>query len=75
MQIQADLVGLSLQRPTMLEATALGAISLAGLGAGIWSDTTALRDAWVQDRAFTPAGNPDALAALREAWATAVAQA
>ena len=73
MQIQADLVGLTLQRPTMLEATALGAISLAGLGAGLWSDTSALRDAWVQDRAFEPAGDADTIAALRKAWAEAVA--
>ncbi|MGH1346793.1 MAG: glycerol kinase GlpK [Nannocystales bacterium] len=73
MQIQANLVGLPLQRPTMLEATALGAISLAGLGSGLWSDTSALRDAWVQDRAFTPSGEADALAALRKAWAEAVA--
>lgn len=73
MQIQADLVGLPLQRPTMLEATALGAISLAGLGSGLWSDTTALRDAWVQDRAFSPSGKADSVAALRKAWGEAVA--
>ena len=75
MQIQADLVGLPLQRPTMLEATALGAISLAGLGSGLWSNTSALRAAWVQDRAFTPSGDPTAIAALRKAWAEAVAVA
>ncbi len=73
MQIQANLVGLTLQRPAMLEATALGAISLAGLGSGLWSDTSSLRDAWVQDRAFTPSGDADALAALRKAWTEAVA--
>ncbi|MCR9166385.1 MAG: glycerol kinase GlpK [Nannocystaceae bacterium] len=75
MQIQADLLGLPLQRPTMLEATALGAVSLAGLGAGLWSDTTALRDAWVQDRAFDPHGNAEAIAELRAAWTKAVALA
>ena len=75
MQIQADLLGVPLQRPTMLEATALGAIFLAGLGAGIWSDTTALREAWVQDRAFDPSGDPETIAALRKAWTEAVALA
>jgi len=75
MQIQANLVGLPLQRPTMLEATALGAISLAGLGAGIFSDTTSLREAWVQDRAFSPAGDAEALASLRKAWSESVALA
>ncbi len=75
MQIQADLLGLPLQRPKMLEATALGAVSLAGLGAGLWTDTSALRDAWVEDRTFTPAGDAKALAELRAAWAEAVAMA
>ncbi len=73
MQIQANLLGLPLQRPAMLEATALGAISLAGLGSGLWSDTHALRDAWVQDRAFTPSGDAAEIASLRKAWAEAVA--
>ncbi len=75
MQMQADLLGITLRRPTMLEATALGAISLAGLGAGMWSDTEALRTAWVEDRAFEPSGDGDTLASLRAAWAEAVAVA
>ncbi len=75
MQLQADILGLDLRRPTMLEATALGAISLAGLGAGVWSDTTELREAWKQSRAFTPAPDTAYVASLRAAWAQAVALA
>lgn len=73
MQIQADVLGLPLMRPTMLEATALGAISLAGLGVGLWPDTTALREAWQEDARFEPAGDAEAIAALREQWREAIA--
>lgn len=75
MQLQADLLGVPIARPTMLEATALGAVFLAGLGAGVWSDTTALSAAWKQDRAFTPRPPTTALATLRSNWERAVALA
>ena len=75
MQLQADLLGVSIARPTMLEATALGAVFLAGLGAGVWSDTAALAGAWQQDRAFTPSAPSSELDALRRAWERAVALA
>ncbi|MDC0668929.1 glycerol kinase GlpK [Nannocystis radixulma] len=75
MQLQADLLGVPIARPTMLEATALGAVFLAGLGVGVWSDTTALAAAWQQDRAFTPNPPSTALATLRSNWERAVALA
>lgn len=73
MQIQSDLLGIDLDRPTMLETTALGAISLAGLGVGLWPDTAALERAWKRDRQFSPAGDPEQLATLRQAWQAALA--
>ena len=36
MQFQADLLGIPIERPAMVESTALGAALLAGIGAGIW---------------------------------------
>ncbi|HEY4129304.1 MAG TPA: glycerol kinase, partial [Gemmatimonadaceae bacterium] len=36
MQFQADLLGVPVERPSMVETTALGAAGLAGLGAGVW---------------------------------------
>ena len=75
MQLQADLLGVPIARPTMLEATALGAVFLAGLGAGVWSDTAALAGAWKQDRAFTPSPPSAELEALRRTWERAVALA
>ncbi|MCA9662792.1 MAG: glycerol kinase GlpK [Myxococcales bacterium] len=73
MQLQADLLGVPLQRPTILETTALGAIFLAGLGAGIWSNLDEVSATWALDRSFTPGGDPEKLAALKESWARAVA--
>ncbi len=75
MQIQADLMGMTLDRPTLLETTALGALFLGGLGAGIWADTAALAAAWKSDRSFEPGGDPDDLYRLREAWKKAISQA
>ncbi|MEZ4380499.1 MAG: glycerol kinase GlpK [Nannocystaceae bacterium] len=73
MQMQADLLGVPLERPTILETTALGAIFLAGLGAGIWSSTDEVSATWALDRSFTPGGDPEKLAALKQGWARAVA--
>jgi len=73
MQIQADLLGVPLDRPTVLEATGLGAAALAGLGAGLFSDLDDLSRAWQRDQQFVPGGDPDAIAALRAAWRSAVA--
>jgi glycerol kinase len=75
MQIQSDLLGIPLERPKMLEATALGAISLAGLGVGMWKDTAGLQAAWKRDRRFEPGGNPRELAAMRKRWSEAVERA
>ena len=52
MQIQADLLGTSVERPKNIETTALGAALLAGLGAGIWPDTDALSEIRAVDRTF-----------------------
>jgi glycerol kinase len=72
MQIQADLLGVSLARPAMLETTALGAVFLAGLGAGIWDDTEALARSWREDARFERRASPATIEALRAAWAEAV---
>ncbi|MFT6397425.1 MAG: glycerol kinase [Bradymonadia bacterium] len=55
MQFQADVLNVPVSRPTMLETTALGAGLLAGLGAGLFEDLDAVRDAWHENRRFTPA--------------------
>jgi glycerol kinase len=72
MQTQADLLEVELDRPAMLETTALGAVFLAGLGVGLWRDTEALRAAWQLDRSFSPTLDAAARSRSRQAWAAAV---
>jgi glycerol kinase len=54
LQCQADVLGLPVVQSATSEATALGAAYLAGLGAGVWPDTDALRKLTSQARTFTP---------------------
>jgi glycerol kinase len=75
LQLQADVLGAAIERPTMLEATGLGAVFLAGLGVGLWSDLDALRSAWRRDRTFSPSGSDARSAARRAAWQRAVERA
>jgi len=55
MQMQADLLGVPVVRPGMLETTALGAAFMAGLGVGLWSGTDVLAAQWNAERRFEPA--------------------
>ena len=72
MQIQADLLQIPLERPRVLESTSMGAARLAGLGAGFWSSLDEMAAAARPERVFSPAGDPQALAALRAAWKRAL---
>ena len=72
MQFQADLLGVPVLRPRVLETTALGAASLAGLATGFWADTDALARHWQLDRRFEPRMSRDEAAARMAAWHDAV---
>ncbi|HTH04449.1 MAG TPA: FGGY-family carbohydrate kinase, partial [Ilumatobacteraceae bacterium] len=54
LQMQADQLGVTVQRPRDQETTALGAAYLAGLAEGVW-DLDAIRNAWQLDATFQPA--------------------
>ncbi|GAC1324997.1 MAG: glycerol kinase GlpK [Mycobacteriales bacterium] len=53
-RLQADQLGVPVERPEILETTGLGAAFLAGLGTGVWSHTDELADTWRLDRRFEP---------------------
>jgi glycerol kinase len=54
MQIQADVLGVPVVRPKIVETTALGAAFLAGLGRGFWKTQSDLTELWQIDRIFEP---------------------
>ena len=54
MQFQADITGIPVIRPRVLETTALGAALLAGLGVGIYSSLEETTKVWQKDLEFTP---------------------
>ncbi len=75
MGFQADLLGLTIRRPTVLDTTALGAGLLAALGAGIFSDLRDIGHAWQLERSFEPRVPTDAMRAHIERWHAAIAKA
>jgi glycerol kinase len=67
MQFQADLLGIPVERPDMVETTALGAAGLAGIAAGIWPDAGHFLAAREFAR-FAPGGGSDAARAAARGW-------
>ena len=72
MQIQADLLGVPVVRPKVLETTALGAAYLAGLAVGFWQDAGDIQRNWQVDRIFEPTLPRDRAAAMMAGWSKAV---
>jgi glycerol kinase len=75
MQLQSDLLGVTIRRPTVLETTALGAAFFAGIGVGVWSSPDAVAAAWRQDRRFEPRMPAIEVEARLQRWAAAVQRA
>ncbi len=74
MQFQADILGIPVVRPTVLETTALGAASLAGLAVGFYRDVEELEANWKQDRSFTPSMPRDRVEELMQTWRKALSR-
>ena len=72
MQIQADLLGVPVVRPKVLETTALGAAYLAGLAVGFWQDAGDIQRNWQVDRVFEPTLSRDRAGEMMAGWAKAV---
>jgi len=54
MEFQADLLGIPVIRPLIVETTALGAAYAAGLSVGVWKDFEELSSYWKEDRQWVP---------------------
>ncbi|MSR69718.1 MAG: glycerol kinase [Phycisphaerales bacterium] len=72
MQLQADLLGIPLERPAILESTALGAAFFAGLATGVWKSLDELEALRRVDRVFVPAMSVAARTVVRRRWKKAV---
>jgi glycerol kinase len=75
MQFQADLLGIPVVRPQVIETTALGAAYLAGLSSGVFAGLDELAAQWRAERTFLPTMSRAEADALMQAWEHAVRQA
>jgi glycerol kinase len=75
MQFQADILGIPVVRPRVLETTALGAAYLAGLAVGVWSGPEEIAARWTVDRTFEPAMSADERGTRVAHWRRAVERA
>jgi glycerol kinase len=74
-QFQADIAGVEVSRPKMLETTALGAAYLAGLGTGFWKSGREIEALRKVGQHFTPCMEATERQALRRGWARALERA
>jgi glycerol kinase len=72
LQFQADLLGVAVERPTVVETTAWGAAALAGLAVGMWRSPAEVAGLRAVDRRFEPAMAADRRASLMRGWHRAV---
>jgi glycerol kinase len=71
LQFQSDILGIAVERPDMIETTALGAAGLAGIAGGVWSDAAEFIGTREFTR-FTPAMPTESAAELVDGWQRAV---
>ena len=73
MQFQADILGTEVERPMVIESTALGAAYLAGIQIGLWKKEDIMKNRKIQKR-FTPVMEEQTRATLYKGWQKAVAR-
>jgi glycerol kinase len=73
MQFQADILGTEVERPEVIESTALGAAYLAGIQIGLWKKNDIMNNRRIQ-RQFIPAMDENTRTQLYKGWKKAVAR-
>ena len=71
MQFQADIIGVPVERPDIVETTALGAAGLAGIAARVWKDSNEFASV-KKITAFNPTMNSSERATLIAGWNKAI---
>ena len=75
MQMQADLLGARVTRPTNVESSVMGAAYLAGLAVGYWPDQAAIASHWTADRTFSPSVSEEERQRRYDRWVRATDRA
>ena len=73
-QYQADILGVNIIRPSVIETTSLGAAYLAGLAVGYWKSSQAIQKCWRMDRTFKPKMPKRRAAQYYWEWKNAIAR-
>ncbi|UWQ96415.1 glycerol kinase GlpK [Rhodobacteraceae bacterium M385] len=74
MQFLSDILGAPVDRPEVLETTAVGAAWIAGQRAGIYADQDGFAEAWALDKTFTPTMDTATRDARYAGWKDAIAR-
>jgi glycerol kinase len=74
MQFQADLLGVPVDRPEIVETTAAGSAFLAGLATGVWNSPSQLEQVRRTDKRFEPGMEESQRGHLYDGWKRAVAR-
>ena len=75
MQMQADILGVAISRPEIIETTALGSAFLAGLATGVWQSRNDIARVWREQQRFEPGADRRWTEGALDRWRTAVAKA
>ena len=72
MQFQSDMLDVNIDRPKVVETTALGAAYLAGLAVGFYENKDEIKKSWIIDKEFTPNMSEEKRILLYNGWKRAV---
>jgi glycerol kinase len=75
MQFQSDILRTNVERPAILETTALGAAYFAGLAIGFWKDVDEIAGQWSLEREFIPQMQEDTAKQITKEWHQVVKKA
>ena len=72
MQFQADILGVPVVRPKVIETTALGAAYAAGIAVGFWQGEQDVIDNWSEDKRWEPSMDEESRERLLRLWKKAI---
>jgi len=74
LRFQADILGIPVVRPAVMETTALGAAYMAGIATGFWRDAGEIASMPLEEKRYEPRMSRSESDALRERWKEALSR-